>query len=140
MLPRIALDPIVKALRAYHHQVGRFPSTLVDLEGNVWHHKQIPNFGDGGRSLSMVHYYYTYYPAEPNTCTIWAIPIDRRRQEASTFFVVITPEIIRRSKGAPLGLEEVKRIPSVPSQAQLALLALTEEPPIDLRSNRSSAH
>jgi hypothetical protein len=138
MLPRIALDPIVKALRAYHHQAGRFPSTFADLEGSVWHHKQMPNFGDAGRSLSMAHYYYAYYLAEPRTCTIWAIPVDRRREEASTLFVVLTPESIRRWKGPSLSPQDIRRVPSVPSQAQLAVLALTEQPPIDLRSSRLS--
>ena len=33
MLPRPAVDQIVKALRTYHHQVGRFPQSFVELEG-----------------------------------------------------------------------------------------------------------
>jgi hypothetical protein len=136
MLPRIALDSIVKALRTYNHQAGRFPSTFADLEGGVWHHKQSPNFGDAGRSLSMAHYYYTYYPAAPTACAIWAIPIDRRREEASTFFVVLTPDGIRRWKGAPLTLEEIRRLPAVPNQTELAVLGLTEQPTIDLKSHR----
>jgi hypothetical protein len=138
MLPRIALDPIVKALRTYHRQAGGFPSNFAELEGGVWHHKQAPTFGDSGRSLSMAHYYYTYYPAGPSACVIWAIPVDRRREEASTFFVVLTPEGIRRWKGAPLSLEEIRQLPTVPNQTELAVLGLTEQMPIDLKSSRPS--
>jgi hypothetical protein len=140
MLPRIGLDPIVKALRTYQHQAGRFPSTFAELEGTVWHHKQMPNFGDAGHSLSMAHYYYAYYQAEPETCTMWAIPIDRRRQEASTFFLVITPETIRRWKGAPLSLDEIRRLPPVPKQAELAVLGLTEQSPVGLKLQGSRSN
>lgn len=64
MLPRPAVDQIVKALRTYHNQVGRFPQSFVDLEARVWRHTRTPNFGEDERSLSMANYYYLYYAVD----------------------------------------------------------------------------
>ena len=130
LLPRPAVDQIVKALRTYHHQAGKFPQSFVELEGRVWRHTRTPNFGDDGRSLSMANYYYLYYQVDSSVCTLWAIPINRRREEGSTFFLALSPETVRRWKGAPLALDEIKRLPSIPDPAQLALLGLTEQQPI----------
>ena len=127
LLPRPAVDQIVKALRTYHHQVGRFPLNFSDLETRVWKHKHPPSFGEDGRSLTLANYYYIYYPVDSSACTLWAIPIDKRREEGSTFFLAISPETVRRWKGAPLALDEIKRLPALPNPAQLAVLGLTEQ-------------
>ena len=126
-LPRPAIDQIVKALRTYHHQVGRFPDTFIDLQTRVWRHKRLPPFGEDGHSLSMTNYYYVYYAIDATACCLWAIPINKRREEGSTFFLALTPEAARKWKGAPLRLEEMKHLPPVPDPAQLALLGLTEQ-------------
>lgn len=136
MLPRPAVDQIIKALRSYHHQVGRFPKSLTDLEGRVWRHKRTPNFGEDGRSLSMANYYYIYNLIDGLTCTMWAIPINKRREEGSTLFVALSTETARRWKGAPLALDEIKRLPALPEPAQLALLGMTEQQPIQLQRSR----
>lgn len=127
MLPRPAVDQIVKALRTYHNQIGRFPQSFVELEARVWRHTRTPNFGDDGRSLSMANYYYLYYAVDSGACTLWAIPINKRREEGSTFFLALSPKTVRRWKGSPLALHEIKLLPSVPEPAQLALLGLTEQ-------------
>ena len=131
--PKPAVDQIVKALRTYHHQAGRFPQSFVELEARIWRHNHSPNFGDDGRSLSMANYYYLYYAVDSGACTLWAIPINKRREEGSTFFLTLSPETVRRWKGAPLALEEIKRLPALPEPAQLALLGLTEQQPIQLQ-------
>ena len=64
-----AIDQIVKALRAYHHQAGRFPQSFVDLEGRVWRHNHPPSFSEDGRSLSVANYYYLYYAVDSGACT-----------------------------------------------------------------------
>jgi hypothetical protein len=137
MLPRPAVDQIIKALRSYHHQVGKFPQSFSELESRVWRHRRTPNFGEDGRSLSMANYYYIYYLIDASTCTLWAIPINKRREEGSTFFLALSTETARRWKGAPLALGEIKRLPSVPEPAQLALLGLTEQQPIQLQPSRN---
>ena len=133
MLPRPAVDQIVKALRTYHHQAGKFPQNFAELEARVWRHSHQPNFGEDGRSLSMSNYYYLYYAVDSGTCTLWAIPINKRREEGSTFFLTLSPETVRRWKGAPLALDEIKRLPAIPDPAELALLGLTEQQPIQLQ-------
>ena len=135
--PRPAVDQIIKALRTYQHQSGRFPENFVELETRVWRHSRKPNFGEDGRSLSMANYYYLYYAVDPGTCTLWAIPINKRREEGSTFFLALSSETVRRWKGAPLALDEIKRLPVVPEPAQLALLGLTEQSPIQLQPSRN---
>src|SRR5262249_42086955 len=102
LLPKLAADQIIKALRNYHHQVGRFPDSLVELDTRVWKRNQPPEFGEDGRSVSISNYYYVYYAVDSGTSTLWAIPINKRREEGSTFFLVLNAETIRRWKGAPL--------------------------------------
>ena len=137
LLPKLAADQIIKALRTYHHQAGRFPETFIELDSRVWKNSRQPNFGEDGRSLSMSNYYYIYYAVDAGTCTLWAIPINKRREEGSTLFLALNTETIRRWKGAPLALADIKQLPSVPSTAQLALLGLTEQSPIQLQPSRS---
>ncbi|MGH9762800.1 MAG: hypothetical protein ACREDR_07205 [Blastocatellia bacterium] len=127
MLPRPAVDQIVKALRTYHHQVGRFPLNFTELEARVWKHKRQPSFGEDGRSLRFANYYYIYYPVDSSACTLWAIPINKRREEGTTFFLSVSPGAVRRWKGPPLVLDEIKRLPSLPNPAELAVLGLTEQ-------------
>lgn len=132
-MPRLAADSLVKSLRTYHQQTGRFPANFRELEARVWKHKQAPDFGAEGRSLTVANYYYIYYPVDANTCTVWIVPIGPRREEGATHFLLLTPGGLRRWKGAPLTLDEVKKLPSaVPQYGQLALLGMTEQQPIDL--------
>lgn len=138
LLTRPALDHIVKALRAYHKQSARFPESFAQLDSRIWRNSGQMNFGEDGRSLSLYNYYYIYFLVDSRTCTLWAIPINRRREEGSTFFLALSPETARRWKGAPLALSEIKQLPSLPSTAQLATLGLTEQPPIQLQQSRGS--
>ena len=125
---------MIKALRAYHHQIGRFPQNFVDLEARVWKHAQPPKFYEEGRSISMHNYYYIYYLVEPGVCALWAIPVNKRREEGSTYFLTISPQAVRRWRGAPLTFDEIKRLPDLPTPAQLAVLGLTELTPTQLPS------
>jgi len=138
MQPRPAVDQIIKALRIYHQQMGKFPESFIELEGRVWRHKRTPNFGEEGRSLTIANYYYIYYLIDAGTCTLWSIPINKRREEGSTFFLALSSESARRWKGAPLTLDEIKRLPALPEPAQLALLGLTEQQPIQLKATSNA--
>jgi hypothetical protein len=132
-MPRLAADSLVKSLRTYHQQTGSFPASFRDLEARVWKHKQAPDFGVDGRSLTVANYYYIYYPVDANTCTVWIVPTGPRRDEGSTHFLLLTPGGLRRWKGAPLTLDEVKKLPpAVPQYREMALLGMTEQPSIDL--------
>ena len=132
-MPRLAADSLVKSLRAYHQQTGRFPANFRELEARVWRHKQAPDFGADGRSLTVANYYYIYYPVDANTCTVWIVPVGPRREEGATHFLLLTPNGLRRWKGTPLTLDDVKKLPpAVPQYNEMALLGMTEQQPIDL--------
>lgn len=136
-MPRLAAESLVKSLRTYHQQTGRFPANFRELEARVWKHKQVPDFGADGRTLSVANYYYIYYPVDASTCTVWIVPTGPRREEGSTHFLLLTPNGLRRWKGAPLTLDEVKKLPpAVPQYREMAVLGMTEQPSIDLNKKK----
>jgi hypothetical protein len=98
----------------------------------VWKHKNRPDFGTDGCSLSVANYYYLYYPVDGTTCTIWIIPIGPRRDEGSTHFLLLSPDSVRRWKGAPLDLDEVGKLRGVPQYGEMSVLGMTEQPQIKL--------
>jgi hypothetical protein len=111
--PRLAADSLVKALRTHHRQTGRFPADFRELEARVWKHKEPPDFGADGRSLSIANYHYIYHPVDAGACTIWIIPTGPRRDEGATHFLLLYPHSLRRWKGAPLSPDESKSLPPV---------------------------
>src|SRR5262245_47868790 len=135
--PRLAADSLVKALRAHHRQTGHFPTDFRELESRVWKHKNAPDFGADGRNLSVANYYYLYHPVDARTATIWIIPTGPKREEGSTYFLLLKPENLRRWKGAPLSLDEVGKLAPVPQYQQMHVLGMTEQQPIGLSKKRS---
>lgn len=125
--PRLAVDSLVKGLRKYHKQAGRFPADFRELEARVWKHKKAPDFGSDGRSLSVANYFYLYHQVEAGSATLWIIPTGPRREEGSTYFLLLRPDSLRRWKGVPLSLDKIKDLPSVPQYRQMALLGMTEQ-------------
>jgi len=134
--PRLAVDGLVKALRKYHKQAGRFPADFRELEARVWKHMKAPDFGAGGGSLSVANYFYLYHRIDAGSATIWIIPTGPRREEASTHFLLLRPDSVRRWKGAPLSLDEIKNLPPVPQYRQMSLFGMTEQKPIELSGRR----
>jgi hypothetical protein len=135
--PRLAVDRLVKALRTYHRQTGRFPDNFRELEARVWKHKSAPDFGADNRSMSVANYFYIYTRVDARTSTMWIIPIGPKREEGSTHFLLLTPDNLRRWKGAPLSLDEAKDLPPVPQYQQMSLLGMTEQRPVELNKRRS---
>jgi hypothetical protein len=133
--PRLAADSLVKALRAHHRQTGRFPADFRELEARVWKRKNPPDFGADGRGLSVANYYYIYHPVNGGACAIWIVPTGPRRDEGSTHFLLLTPDDLRRWKGAPLSPDDVKRLPATPSYAEMAVLGMTEQRRIHLNGS-----
>jgi hypothetical protein len=134
--PRLAVDGLVKALRKYHKQAGRFPADFRELETLVWKRKKAPDSSAGGRSLSIANYFYLYHQVDAGSATIWIIPTGPRREEGSTHFLLLRPESLRRWKGAPLSLDEIKNLPPVPQYRQMALFGMTEQKAIQLSGRR----
>lgn len=126
--PRLAAASLIKALRQYRERRGNWPARLEELaQAGIWRYQEVTGFGVDGRSLARSNYYYLYAPVSPEVATLWAIPTGPQRAEGATHFVVVGRTTLRHWKGAPLELEEVRRIRSAPRGEELALLGLTEQ-------------
>ena len=137
MVPRLAVDSMVKGLRQYQRQTGQFPGDFGELEQRIWKHKQSPDFGPSKRTLTVANYYYVYAKTDPLTCTIWAIPSGPKREEASTHFLVVGPEVIKVWKGPALSKNDIDKISSAPTGDLLHMLGMTEQPAIDQRTGKA---
>jgi len=124
---------MMKSLRQYQRQTGQFPDDFGALEERIWKHAKNPDFGPSKRTLTVANYYYVYAKTDPLTCTIWAIPSGPKREEGSTHFLVITPEVIRRWKGPALAKGDIDKIASAPTSDLLNMLGMTEQRIIDQR-------
>lgn len=127
-LPIEAADVMMRDLLAFHKKRGGFPKDLKELEGVVWKKKDIRSYSNDKRGITRRHYYYLYTPVSHHRFTLWAIPIGPQREEAATWFLVVTPELQRRWKGGALSPEDVKRLSLDPSVNQLSVLGLIEQP------------
>ena len=134
--PRLA-DTMVKDLRQYQRQTGQFPADFAELEHHVWKHTNVPDFGPAKRTLTVANYYYIYSKVDPLTCAVWAIPSGPRREEGSTHFLVIGPEVIRRWKGPALSKADIDKLEPVPTADVLNVMGMTEQSMIDQRSPSS---
>ena len=140
LTPRLAVDSMVKSLRQYQRQTGQFPNNLAELEDQVWHHKQAPDFGADKRRLTAFNYYYVYSKIDPLKCAVWAIPSGPKRESAATIFLVVGVDVIRSWKGPSLSKVDVERLEPVPTNDLLNVLGMTEQPMIDQRpANTKSA-
>jgi len=127
LVPRLGVASMVKGLRQYQREMGQFPGDFSELDKRIWKYKTAPDFGSTKRTLSVANYYYVYAKSDPLTCTIWAIPSGPRREEGSTHFLVVTPDVIRNWKGPALAKADIDRISSTPTGALLNVLGMTEQ-------------
>lgn len=132
--PRI--DPIlkiIKDLRHYQRIKATFPQSFTDVEIAIWKHPKRPDYGAGGRSLVVSNYYYLYTWVSPTRCTLWAIPIGPRAEEAASYFLVLTPTDREKWKGPALHLKEAATISGTPTYAQLGILGMVKQDPLPQR-------
>lgn len=139
LVPRLAADSMVKSLRQFQRQTGQFPDDFMQLEEGIWKHKTLPDFGPSKRTLTVANYYYIYGKSNASTCTVWAIPSGPRREEASTHFLVVMPDVIRRWKGPALTKTDVDKIDPEPTGDLLNMLGMTEQKIIDQRTDKKAA-
>ena len=118
---------IIKGVRQYQKVHATFPQTLTQVEDEVWKHTMRPDYGAGGRSVVSRNYYYFYTWINPTRCTLWAIPIGPRIEQANSYFVILTPDDREKWKGPPLALKEASSISGMPTYAQLAMLGLIKQ-------------
>lgn len=130
-IPVDAASMMMRDLLTFHEKRGSFPMDLKQLEGVIWERKRGRSFSIGDRVLSHRNYYYLYTRASEQRFTLWAVPMGKLREEAPTWFLTVTPESCRRWKGPALPLEQVGKIETSPSSAQLGILGLSEQEKID---------
>lgn len=133
--PVEAFDVMIRDLRSFHKKRGGFPKNLKELEGVVWEKKEAREFSKDGSGLTHRNCHYLYTRISHHQFTLWAIPLGRQRDDAATWFLVVTPESNRRWKGAALSPEDVKTLSVQPSVNELSVLGLIEQPTILRRRN-----
>lgn len=128
-LPQQNLEQLVRDMRQYHQQTGRFPRDFRELDERLWQRKRSERISDDGSSLSSPsnNYHYTLHTVAVDRACVWAVPTGARASEAATHFWTITPERIERWTGPALTLAQVSVVRDVPSEGQLALLAMTKQ-------------
>lgn len=125
-IPVDATGAMNRDLLKFHQKRGSFPEKLADLEGVIWEKKE-RNYVSNGRSLVHRNYFYLYSRIDPHQFTLWAIPIGKVRDEASTFFLVGTPNSDRAWKGPALPILDIENLASAPSSNKLIMLGLVEQ-------------
>ncbi|MFN0139236.1 MAG: hypothetical protein ACKVQW_04005 [Pyrinomonadaceae bacterium] len=125
-MPFDATGAMNRDLLKFHRKRGSFPEKLEDLEGVVWEKKQ-RNYVSHGRSLIHRNYFYLYSRINSHRFTLWSIPIGKERDEASTIFLVRTPDSDRAWKGPALPIPDIENLSPVPSSNNLTLLGLVEQ-------------
>jgi len=127
-IPVEAADAMVRDLLSFHRKRGGFPKDLKELEGVAWEKKESRSYSNDKHGLTHRNYYYLFTRLDHHRFTLWAIPMGRQREEAATWFLVITPESRRRWKGPAITSEDVERLSLYPSTNQLTVLGLIEQP------------
>lgn len=131
-LPVEAVSMMMRDLLAFHEKRGGFPEDLGKLEGVIWKPKE-RMFSIKKRALNHRNYYYFYTRISHHQFTLWAIPMGRQREDAPTWFLVVSPEVCRRFKGAALPLEQIDHIEANPTLKKLGVFGLIEQSIINLR-------
>ncbi len=126
-LPVEAVSQMMSDLLRFHEKRGGFPSDLKQLEGVIWEAKESRTFSNRNNALSHRNYYYLYSRQNHHYFTLWAIPVGRFREEASTWFLAVSPSACRRWKGGAIDVDDVRRLEVTPSQSQLSVLGLIEQ-------------
>ena len=134
-VPVEATGMMIRDLLAYHKKRGGFPKDLRELEGVMWDKEKSRSYSNDKRGLTHRNYYYLYTRLEHHRFTLWAIPMGRQREEAATWFLVITPEFQRPWKGPALTPEDIRAIRLQPSANELSVLGLVEQPTVPGRKD-----
>ena len=132
-MPVEAVSMMMRDLLRFHEKRGGFPVDLQKLEGVVWERKN-RLFSADNRAINHRNYYYFYTQISPHQFTLWAIPTGKEREDAPTWFLVASPEVCRRFKGAALPLEQIDGIEANPTLKKLGVFGLIEQPAVDLKT------
>jgi len=137
-LPVESVSQMMRDLLRFHDKRGGFPDDLQKLEGVIWEKNKTRLFSVENRALNHRNYYYFYTQISHHQFTLWAIPTGASREDAPTWFLIVSPDACRRWKGAALPLEQVNKVEPNPSLKNLGSLGLIEQPLIDLKNQRKA--
>jgi hypothetical protein len=138
-MPVESVSMMMRDLLRFHEKRGGFPDDLQKLEGAVWERKN-RLFSAENRALNHRNYYYFYTQISPHQFTLWAIPTGNQREEAPTWFLVVSPDVCRRFKGAALPFEQIDRIEPNPTLKKLGIFGLIEQPAVDLKTTQKATN
>lgn len=125
-IPFDATGALNRDLLKFHEKRGSFPVKLKDLEGVIWEKKD-RDYVSSGRSLIHRNYFYVYALVNHHQFTLWAIPVGKEREEATTFFFIGKPNSKRSWKGPPLPLTDIDKLSVTPTTVNLNILGLVEQ-------------
>lgn len=138
-MPVEAVSMMMRDLLRFHEKRGGFPEDLQKLEGVVWERKN-RLFSVENRALNHRNYYYFYTQISHHQFTLWAIPTGEQREDAPTWFLVVSPDSCRRWKGAALPLEQINRIEANPTLKKLGVFGLIEQSAVNLKDQQKAAN
>jgi hypothetical protein len=136
-MPVEAVSMMMRDLLRFHEKRGGFPENLQKLEGVVWERKN-RLFSAENRALNHRNYYYFYTQISPHQFTLWAIPTGKVREESPTWFLVVSPDVCRRFKGAALPLEQIESVEANPTLKKLGVFGLIEQPTINFKEQKKA--
>ncbi len=134
-MPIEVVSMMMRDLLRFHEKRGGFPENLQKLEGVIWERKN-RLFSAENRAINHRNYYYFYTQISHHQFTLWAIPMGKEREDAPTWFLVVSPEICRRWKGAALPLEQIDHIEANPTLKKLGVFGLIEQPSVNLTNQQ----
>ena len=132
-LPQDGAAALTRDLLKYHEQTGSFPENLRLLVGKIWDAERTRKFDQTGKVFQHGKVFYLYSRQGAHLFSLWAVPSGERREEGVSWYVLASPETIRKWKGPAIPESEVQKLIPAPSVQLLALLGLTEQPQTDLR-------
>jgi len=140
LMPQDGAAALVRDLLKYHEKNGAFPEDLKALVGKVWDTKRERNFDQTGKVFQSGKVFYLYSRHAPHLFSLWAVPFGERREEGVSWYILASPDSIRRWKGPAIPDNQVQKLIPSPSVQLLALLGLTEQPPTELRKYSNSVN
>lgn len=137
-MPKDGAAALTRDLLKYHEQTGAFPEDLRPLVGKVWDSKKKRDFDPTGKVFQHGKVFYLYARQNSHLFSLWAVPSGERREEGVSWYILASPDAIRRWKGPAIPDNQVQKLNSAPSVQLLALLGLTEQPSTDLRKTNGA--
>lgn len=139
-LPQDGAAALTRDLLKYHEQTGTFPEELRPLVGKVWDAKKERDFDRTGKIFQHGKVFYLYERRNPHLFSLWAVPSGERREEGVSWYILASPDALRRWKGPAIPDNQAQKLNSAPSVQLLALLGLTEQPPTDLKKSTGASN